>query len=144
MAAEGLQVRQILLTHTHGDHIFDLERVLEKTGAPVSTPAKEPLEGAKPFEEGATFACGSLQVSTLLTHGHSPGGTTFVLHGLEKPVAIVGDALFAGSAGGASAWKIALSNVAEKILTLAPETVICPGHGPLTSVALERTNNPFF
>ena len=145
IAVNSLKVRSVLLTHTHGDHIFDLDRVVEKTKAVVFTPAREPLDGATPFSEGATFDCGSLHVSTFLTNGHSPGGTTFYVEGLLVPIAIVGDSLFAGSMGGAAnAWNHALTNNREKILTLPPETIICPGHGPLTTVILERTNNPFY
>ncbi len=141
----GLKVRCILLTHTHGDHIFELDRVVEKTSASIHTNIREPMEDAATFSEGATFECGSLRVSTLLTNGHSPGGTTFVISGLTLPVAIVGDSLFAGSVGGAAnAWQQALTNNREKILSLPQETVICPGHGPLTTVALELVNNPFF
>ena len=145
IAVNSLKVRSVLLTHTHGDHIFDLDRVVEKTKAVVFTPAREPLDGATPFSEGATFDCGSLHVSTFLTNGHSPGGTTFYVEGLLVPIAIVGDSLFAASMGGAAnAWNHALTNNREKILTLPPETIICPGHGPLTTVILERTNNPFY
>jgi glyoxylase-like metal-dependent hydrolase (beta-lactamase superfamily II) len=61
------------------------------------------------------------------------------------PVAIVGDSLFAGSMGGApNAFRLALENNRNKILSLPPETLICPGHGPLTTVELERRHNPFF
>ncbi|MEO7931807.1 MAG: MBL fold metallo-hydrolase [Chthoniobacterales bacterium] len=144
IVSNGLKVRSILLTHTHGDHVFDLDRVVEKTGAPVFTNIREPLEDAAPFSEGATFECGSLRIGTLLTHGHSPGGTTFVVSGLEKPIAIVGDSLFAGSMGGSTAWELALTNNREKILTLPPETIICPGHGPLTTVEFELNHNPFY
>ena len=145
IVVNGLQVRSVLLTHTHGDHIFDLDRVVEKTKAQIFTPAREPLEDATPFSAGTTFEWGSLRVSTFLTNGHSPGGTTFFVEGLLVPIAIVGDSLFAGSMGGAAnAWNLALTNNRDKILTLPSETIICPGHGPLTTVELERTNNPFY
>lgn len=145
ITTESLKVQFILLTHTHGDHIFDLDRVLEKTGAPALGPSQEPLEGVAGFENGTRFQCGSLKVSALLTNGHSPGGTTFFVEGLENPIAIVGDSIFAGSMGGAyPVWKMALANNRNKILTLPPETILCPGHGPLTTVDLELANNPFF
>jgi glyoxylase-like metal-dependent hydrolase (beta-lactamase superfamily II) len=60
-------------------------------------------------------------------------------------VAIVGDSIFAGSMGGGNvSYGDALKNNIEQILTLPPDTVLCPGHGPLTSVGEELKNNPFF
>ncbi len=145
IVSNSLRVRLILLTHSHIDHIFELDRVIEKTKALAFTPAAEPVDGATGFPPGRSFSCGSLQVETLATGGHSIGGTTFVVTGLAVPIAIVGDAIFAGSMGGAAgSWKLALTNNREKILALPPETILCPGHGPITSVALELTNNPFF
>ncbi|MFL6568006.1 MAG: MBL fold metallo-hydrolase, partial [Chthoniobacterales bacterium] len=82
---------------------------------------------------------------TLLTWGHSEGGVTYFVRGLERPLAIAGDSIFAGSmGGGAVSYKDALQNNLEKILTLPNETIICPGHGPLTTVAKEKQENPFF
>jgi len=84
-------------------------------------------------------------VKSYTTSGHSVGGTTYLIEGLERPIAVVGDAMFAGSMGGGmvsfpDAWK----NNREKILTLPDETILCPGHGPMTSVGEEKRNNPFF
>jgi glyoxylase-like metal-dependent hydrolase (beta-lactamase superfamily II) len=57
----------------------------------------------------------------------------------------VGDAIFAGSIRrGNQSWNWAKQKVREQIFTLPPETLICPGHGPLTMVAEEKANNPFF
>ena len=81
----------------------------------------------------------------MTTSGHSVGGTTYVIEGLERPVAIVGDAMFAGSMGGGKiSFQDALENNRTKILSLPGNTVLCPGHGPLTSVAEEKAHNPFF
>ena len=75
----------------------------------------------------------------------SIGGLTYQITGLEKPVAIVGDAIFAGSMGGGMvSYKNALRTNKEKVMTLPDETIICPGHGPVTTVGEERENNPFF
>jgi len=140
-----LTLKYILLTHTHGDHIFDLDRLQEKTGAPAVVSDREPLQGAKPFAAGEEFALGNLRIESRLTWGHSPGGITFVIHGLAKPVAVVGDALFAGSMGGGKvSYADALRTNREEILTLPDETVICPGHGPMTTVGEEKRHNPFF
>jgi len=65
--------------------------------------------------------------------------------GLARPIAVVGDSLFAGSMGGGNvSYRDALQNNIDKILTLRDETIICPGHGPMTTVAEEKKHNPFF
>jgi glyoxylase-like metal-dependent hydrolase (beta-lactamase superfamily II) len=143
--AKRLTLSAILLTHTHGDHIFDLDRLKEKTGAPAFVGEREPIAGAQTFPIGREFIAGSLKISTRSTWGHSKGGVTFVITGLGKPVAVVGDAVFAGSMGGGGvSYKDALSTNRAEILSLPDETIICPGHGPMTTLAEEKKNNPFF
>src|SRR5215471_899405 len=140
-----LNVELILLTHAHPDHVADLPSLREETGADVFTPAREPVPGAEPIEEGKQFRLGDLHIDTRLTWGHSPGGVTYVVTGLARPIAIVGDSLFAGSMGGGNiSYRDALQNNLEKILTLPDETIICPGHGPMTTVGEEKRHNPFF
>jgi len=140
-----LNVQLILLTHAHPDHVADLPSLREETGADVFAPAKEPVPGAEAIDEGKQFHLGDLQIETRLTWGHSPGGFTYVITGLPRPVAIVGDSLFAGSMGGGNvSYRDALRNNLEKILTLADNTIICPGHGPMTTVGEEKRHNPFF
>jgi glyoxylase-like metal-dependent hydrolase (beta-lactamase superfamily II) len=143
---KGVAIEAVYLTHTHNDHIADLDRLTQDWGGvPVYANEAEPWPGATVFSEGDSFTIGSLSMTTKTTSGHSAGGTTYVIEGLERPVAVVGDAMFAGSMGGgmvsfADAWK----NNREKILRLPDETILCPGHGPLTSVGEEKNNNPFF
>jgi hydroxyacylglutathione hydrolase len=140
-----LDVQLILLTHAHADHVADLPRLREETGADVFTPAREPVPGAEFIEEGKRFRLSNLQIDTRLTWGHSPGGMTYVVTGLAQPIAIVGDSLFAGSMGGGNvSYHEALQNNLEKILTLSDDTIICPGHGPITTVGEEKEHNPFF
>jgi hydroxyacylglutathione hydrolase len=140
-----LDVQLILLTHAHADHVADLPRLREETGADVFAPVREPVSGAEPIEEGKRFRLGNLEVDTRLTWGHSQGGVTYVVTGLARPIAIVGDSLFAGSMGGGNvSYRDALRNNLEKILTLPDETIICPGHGPMTTVGEEKAHNPFF
>ena len=68
-----------------------------------------------------------------------------MINGLERPVAIVGDAIFAGSMGGGMvSYDDALRTNKEKILSLSGDTILCPGHGPMTTISEEKTNNPFF
>lgn len=140
-----LAVKQILLTHTHPDHIADLARLKKETGARVYLSNLESASGAEGFSAGKTFQIGSLKVETRQTSGHSVGGITYVVSGLERPVAIVGDALFAGSMGGGMiSYADALANNRKHIFSLPDDTVICPGHGPLTTVREEKRNNPFY
>lgn len=141
----GLTIKLILLTHAHPDHVADLDRLARETGAPIFLSRREKASGAQPIEEGKKFAVGKLEIESRLTWGHSPGGMTFVVRGLERPVAIVGDSLFAGSMGGGNvSYPEAVKNNLEKILSLPDETVLCPGHGPLTTVGDEKRHNPFF
>ena len=141
-----LKVGAILLTHTHGDHIADLEKLREAVGnPPVYVNRLEHRKGAGLIDEGYEISIDRLRINSLLTSGHSPGGTSYVVSGLGRQVVVVGDSLFAGSMGGApSAYTEALDNNRRKILTLPDDTVICPGHGPLSTVAEEKANNPFF
>jgi glyoxylase-like metal-dependent hydrolase (beta-lactamase superfamily II) len=145
VAKEKLAVKLILLTHAHTDHIADLARLKKETGAPFYISERESIPGAETISEGQEFNVGNLKVKALLTSGHSRGGMTFVVTGLARPVAIVGDSIFAGSMGGGNvSYKDALRNNIEKILTLPGETIICPGHGPMTTVSEEKRYNPFF
>lgn len=142
---EKLGLRLILLTHAHPDHIEDLDRFTKKADAAVFISEHESAPGAQPFAEGKHFQVGKLEIEARLTWGHSPGGTTFVVHGLAHPVAIVGDSIFAGSMGGGGiSYESAVKNNLEKILTLPDDTIICPGHGPMTTVGEEKKHNPFF
>lgn len=141
----GLKLRYIFLTHTHGDHVYDLDRLKEQTGAPAFVSSKETIEGAEAFDAGKEFWVGTLRIGTRLTWGHSKGAITYIVGGLRRPVAIVGDALFAGSmGGGAVSFGDALRTNREEIFSLPNDTIVCPGHGPMTSVGEERTHNPFY
>lgn len=141
----GLSLEALLITHTHGDHIFDMDRLREKTGAPAFVNALEPLEGAESFQTGTCWNVGALTVESRLTFGHTTGGTTYVIRGLPQVVAVVGDALFAASMGSPKvSYEGALRTNREEIFSLPDDCVLCPGHGPLTTVGWEKTHNPFF
>jgi hydroxyacylglutathione hydrolase len=143
--SSGLKVRQIFITHIHSDHILDLDRLVKGTGAQVWVCEKEPMAGAEPFSPGRVFQIGGLVVESRLTSGHAAGGVTYFIQGLSQPVAIVGDSMFAGSMGGGMvSYADALRNNREQILTLPDATIICSGHGPLTTVGEQKHANPFF
>lgn len=138
-------LKSIFLTHLHRDHIAGLEELGSLDSIPTFSSSREPHVGSIHFAYGETFAIGKLTIETRRTTGHTRGGTTYVVSGLARPVAIVGDALFAGSIGGApQAWTEALETNRSAILSLPDETVICPGHGPMTTVAEEKAHNPLF
>jgi len=144
---ENLKLTAICITHAHGDHIAVLDEVTQAYHPKVYAPAKEPLPGAASLDEGGEIHCGSLTVKALLTDGHSPGHLTYLFTGQSgwpAPVAVVGDALFAGSMGrGNVSYARLRDHVQSKILTLPPQTLLCPGHGPTTTVAEEEKQNPF-
>jgi glyoxylase-like metal-dependent hydrolase (beta-lactamase superfamily II) len=147
LTANDLQLQDVYLTHTHVDHVVELDRLLEKAGGSVGVHVNESeaLDKAATFRPGVTFSLGKLHIETRDTSGHSAGGTTYHIHGLDRPLAIVGDALFAGSVGGIKAdYRGSLKKIADNILSTQDGTILAPGHGPLTTVGQEKTSNPFF
>jgi hydroxyacylglutathione hydrolase len=138
----GLKLRYLFLTHTHGDHVADIPAL---PATEVLINEMEPHPAAKTFAPGTRWQLGALSIESRVTWGHSKGGTTYVIEGLQRPVAVVGDAIFARSMGGANvSYEAALATVRKEILSLADETIIAPGHGPLTTVGEEKQHNPFF
>jgi glyoxylase-like metal-dependent hydrolase (beta-lactamase superfamily II) len=91
---------------------------------------------------------GGLRITHRETPGHAEDGVTYIVGNWQEDaphVALVGDAIFAGSIGrGNQSWDLARQKVREQILRLPLETLLCPGHGPLTTVAEEKEHNPFF
>jgi hydroxyacylglutathione hydrolase len=146
---QGFKLKLILLTHAHGDHVFALDRLKEATGAQAYVSERETIPGAEPFANGRAFTLGRLNIEARRTSGHARRGTTYVVTGFashpSSGLAFVGDALFAGSMGGGLVnYDEALRTNRESIFTLPDDTVICPGHGPLTTVGEEKQHNPFF
>ena len=142
----GLEVEAIFLTHTHHDHIIELARVCAATGnPPVYVSERESIAGATPITPGRSFRVGGLEIEARRTAGHSVGGTTYVISGLSRPVAVVGDALFASSMGGGIvSFAEALECNRRELFTLPDDCVVCPGHGPVTSIGEEKAHNPFY
>ena len=142
-----LTLESVFLTHTHYDHLAALDELLaEAPGAKVYVSEHEKLARATGIHDGQQFESGGLRITARLTPGHSAGGLTYVIDGLERQIAIVGDALFAGSMGGVGpeSYAGALRANEANILSLPDATLICPVHGPLTTVAEEKGHNPFY
>ena len=143
-----LRAELLLITHTHGDHVACFAELKEKLGKPRAyVSPRGTLAGAEPIDAGATLSLGNLHIEVRRTSGHAACGLTYVMRGLAQPVAVVGDALFAASMGGArstEAYAEALKTNREQIFTLSDDTVICPGHGPRSTVGQEKAHNSFF
>ena len=145
--SRNLNVQRLFLTHVHRDHVAAYDSIIESfPGLVCYAPDGEPYKQALPVSHGDIFSFGCLQVEARSTPGHSPGGTSYVLHGLARPVGIVGDALFCRSQGGVSQahYTSALEVNRRQILSLPKETILCPGHGPMTTVGWELSGNPFY
>ncbi len=142
----GLDLQALVITHTHRDHIAAYDALLAKIEGKVAfAPKLEPWADADQLEHGDTIEFEGLFIQARQTNGHSPGGMSYVIEGLERPVAIVGDSLFCLSQGGAQEhYSQALQNNREWLLSLSTDTILCPGHGPMTTVANEQAHNPFF
>lgn len=141
----NLEVAGIFLTHSHPDHTGALAALRRALGVEAWSSAHEPVSGTRLFHPGEVFNVGCHFIRTRHTPGHSPGGVTYVIEGRKRPAAVVGDALFAGSIGGVRRnYAETLKMIRHEILSLPEPTILCPGHGPMTTVAQEKENNPFF
>jgi glyoxylase-like metal-dependent hydrolase (beta-lactamase superfamily II) len=160
-----LQVKQIVVTHAHIDHVGGATKMRAATGAPillnqndyallkmldvqaawigVATP--ERVEIDQDLADADTVKAGSLAAQVLHTPGHTEGSVCLYFAAEKKLIA--GDTLFAGSIGrtdlpGGSYEKI-LHSLHQRVLALPDETVVVPGHGPVTTIGEERESNPF-
>jgi glyoxylase-like metal-dependent hydrolase (beta-lactamase superfamily II) len=148
IAVEQVQLRHIFITHSHWDHVEALPKIRE------AWPKARLHSGSKnaPVDQRNKTAeivhLGGLRVTHRETPGHAEDGVTYMVGNWQEDaplIAFVGDAIFAGSIGrGNQSWDLARQKVREQILSLPAETLICPGHGPLTTVAEEKEHNPFF
>lgn len=146
----GLRIEQVFLTHGHHDHIGALKEIVEATQARVQiSEGDSSMLGELStlvqdrVAHGDTVQVGELTFAVRATGGHTPGGMSLVGHGM----ALVGDALFAGSLGGTRKRENYIAQrraVEEYILSLDEAVVLYPGHGPATTVGEERAHNPFF
>jgi glyoxylase-like metal-dependent hydrolase (beta-lactamase superfamily II) len=143
-----LQLRHVFITHSHEDHVAALGAVRERFPKVRLHSSSKHAPVDQRNRSNDFIHLGSLRITNRDTPGHADDGTTYIIGTWPEDaphVAIVGDAIFAGSIGrGNQSWDLARDKVREQIFSLPPETLICPGHGPLTTVAEEKAQNPFF
>ena len=143
-----LTLKHLFITHTHHDHIAAMTPIRKQFPdlALHSSSPNAPEEQRN--QPGQAVELGGLQITSRETPGHADDGVTYVIDnfpGFAPKVAMVGDAIFAGSMGGApSHYQLAREKVQSEILSLSAETILCPGHGPTTTVAEQLLVNPFF
>lgn len=161
LAAMGATCAAILVTHAHFDHILGVAELAEGTGAPVYGPEGERALLAHPesftppgisvapvtldvaLSGGETVDVAGIPFTVLSVPGHSPGHLAYAADG----VVFSGDVLFAGSVGRTdfpgSDWETLLASIRALLSACDPETLVCPGHGPTTTLARELEHNPF-
>jgi hydroxyacylglutathione hydrolase len=148
VAENQLQVRHLFITHGHEDHVAALGELRQQFPKVRLHSSSRSVPVDQRNRSNDFIHLGSLRITNRDTPGHAEDGTTYIVGNWPEDaphVAIVGDALFAGSIGrGNQSWDLARQKVRDQILALPPETLLCPGHGPLTTVAEEKAHNPFF
>lgn len=161
----GVQVKQIVLTHFHFDHISAVDSVRSQTGARVAIHRDEAALLAEPpalfrffipnvphglvadhlLQHGDTLNIGELVVQVLHTPGHSPGGISLWI--ASEGVVFCGDALFREGIGRTdfpgSSHEVLQRSIRERLFSLPDETIVYPGHGPRTTIGHERKYNPW-
>ena len=162
----GLQLKEIVHTHAHIDHILAADRLRRDRGGRVGLHASDrflweavPMQGSflgmeaqalgpvdRWLKDGDTVPFGRHHLDVVETPGHTPGSLCFLLQG-NPPLVFTGDTLFLQSIGRTDLWggsyERLLSSIRDRLFTLDGETLVHPGHGPLTTIRDEKRSNPF-
>lgn len=139
----------VFLTHVEAEHTGGLCEILARFGAPSAfIPVGASAPGGRPMGDGATHRCGPLEVTAFATPGHAAAHNCYLVRAAAAPAGaallVSGDLVFAGSVGGAYFSHEQLHSSLRRMLGAVPaNTVIAPGHGPLTTVENELRYNPF-
>lgn len=134
---KGIRPAAAFITHEHEDHVGGVKALQEKGIKIISE--REALEAGE-------FEFGEIKVQVMDLSGHCVPTASYWVTGFEKPLWVVGDAIFAGSMGGCKSpesFKMAVESLRKGFESLDPDSLILPGHGPMTSLSLEKTSNPF-
>lgn len=142
------KVEAIFVTHAETEHIGGLDDARTRGNPPVFAPSGSQLAGATQVREGTRLEFAGFTVEVWSTPGHAEAHNCYVVRATSAPAGtpllVSGDLIFAGSVGGAFFCQERLLASMRRIFQQLPgETVIAPGHGPLTTLENERTYNPF-
>lgn len=138
----GRMPDRVFITHGHRDHTGGIRHLLQHA-IPIHAQGIRETTAMKP---GDAIRIGQITIRACDLAGHAIPALGFHIEGLDTPVTITGDALFAGSIGGCAtpeAYRIALNNIRHAFKRSTPECVILPGHGPATTWGAESKHNPF-
>ena len=141
ISEQSLKLKFVLLTHGHGDHMGGVEALKQAMKVKVAAHAKGPSPD-RVLGDGDIVKVGQLNLKVLETPGHSDDSLTFAV-GCDV---FCGDLIFAGSVGGTpdrESFHREIQVIRDKILPLGDDMVLHPGHGPATTVQIERLFNPF-
>ena len=99
------------------------------------------------LHDGDVLQAGAVRLEVLHTPGHTPGSVSFALRGDAETTLLTGDTLFAGSIGrwdlGGTSMEDIVASIQTKLMDFSDATTVVPGHGPFTTIGIERRSNPY-
>jgi glyoxylase-like metal-dependent hydrolase (beta-lactamase superfamily II) len=165
VTALGLNVRYVLITHAHFDHVLAARAIKNETGAEICVHPKDKwlyriafiqyrlfgIKGDSPprpdwwLAEGDQIPIGCYHADVIHTPGHSPGSCCF--HVAEEKLLFSGDTLFRRSVGQwtypGGSFAALTKSILQKLFLLPDDTRVIPGHGEETTIGEERELNPY-